>query len=402
MQFWRRRSAEPNADMPVTPMDEATDIMLQLGFDPAELEHVRPGGVYFPQREGHMEAGGAIRNALEAFAIRHNVAVFASNPHGAESRPIYLPGTVHVRFWSRAGTRTERFLEGHSVRTRMPLSILGGLCGSPQRDALLGAVGGVGLTSGSETIVQIVGNTVYILLDLPHCNVHGSRCLTVQRQLTDIMQTAAIHLDMNWVEGEEVLPEANLAEQRVQFAAAATTAITQRTAHVDRELARVDRKATESALALMNATRERETLLLTRRTMLEVDQTEHLLAQFDAIVAMPEIDRVDPNSTGFAIYTQDITIVHERRSYAIGRFKVNIHFSGEMEGRIVILNRTRPQGTFPHPHVAPGGFPCLGNIEREIPNLISQGLLEELVILIISFLQSYNPASPHLKLEHWR
>jgi hypothetical protein len=69
-----------------------------------------------------------------------------------------------------------------------------------------------------------------------------------------------------------------------------------------------------------------------------------------------------------------------------------------------IVNTTRPvksaERTFDHPHVRDSQA-CLGNIRKHVAELMARRELPLLIPLTLEFLQSYNPANPHCKLERF-
>lgn len=88
--------------------------------------------------------------------------------------------------------------------------------------------------------------------------------------------------------------------------------------------------------------------------------------------------------------------------YYMGTFKVSIPYSGNGVKITPVIKPPDCGTEYPHPHIARGGSPCLGNISRAVPNYLKKGQYGILLSLMLEFLTSYNSGSPYQTLDHWK
>lgn len=377
-----------------TSREDALRILLGLGFDEDDLDEVQAGEVFVPNRNLYMPASTAVQTACETFADQHDIAVFVCNPHGRPSEPVSYPGTVHIRFYSTViATRP----------TRLPSNLFGAMCQLEQREAVLPSGQGVALRDRYGNIVaEVINNTVFVLFDLPHCS--SDDCPHVTNVLGQILQDAIPHLDIpeEQIDLVEMTPE----QVRAAFIAGAAQISTNRVATTATALRAAEEKVAEIAASLMNAARAREAILFDKWRLTE-GAAEVMTEQFDALVALPEVARVELGSDTIHVFTHPISVTHEDVIYDIGEFRISLNLKprGQREdiGRALqIRNLTNPREGYPHPHVNYDGTPCLGNIQGFVTELVDQGLLLDTIQLLLSYLTSYNPASPYVMIDAWR
>jgi hypothetical protein len=100
------------------------------------------------------------------------------------------------------------------------------------------------------------------------------------------------------------------------------------------------------------------------------------------------------------VVTMPIAIDYEGHTYEFGCFRLEIP---QGNGRLVILGEEpdRKVEGYSHPHLATDGTPCLGNIGTRVAQLLGDGQVVPVVILLLEFLRSYNPDNPYLRIEKW-
>jgi hypothetical protein len=96
--------------------------------------------------------------------------------------------------------------------------------------------------------------------------------------------------------------------------------------------------------------------------------------------------------------TNPITIEHDDFIYQLGRYSIAIDLRSHVI-RIHALDGT--VGGYQHPHVSGGGEPCLGSIAGPIASMLAEGDLFCVVVALLEYLSSYNPESPHQRIERW-
>jgi len=89
--------------------------------------------------------------------------------------------------------------------------------------------------------------------------------------------------------------------------------------------------------------------------------------------------------------TSAITIEHDGYDFPLGRYQVEIRSGGEI---IILALDPHPRASYPHPHVATDGRPCLGSASGDVARLIGRLRLAEALQLLHAFLSSYNGENP--------
>jgi hypothetical protein len=85
--------------------------------------------------------------------------------------------------------------------------------------------------------------------------------------------------------------------------------------------------------------------------------------------------------------TCPITIEHEGHEFEMGRYSITI--DNRCEVNIKALD-PHPNASYPHPHIAQDGYPCLGSIMGDIPKLLGSMRIAEALVLLHEFLCSYS------------
>jgi len=98
---------------------------------------------------------------------------------------------------------------------------------------------------------------------------------------------------------------------------------------------------------------------------------------------------ITPEDSGFIkAVTGPVSIDYQGYEFALGCYALTIDNACEV--RIEALDE-HPDASFPHPHVAEDGYPCLGNISATLPSLLASMHIAEALQLIYEFLSSYSP-----------
>lgn len=89
---------------------------------------------------------------------------------------------------------------------------------------------------------------------------------------------------------------------------------------------------------------------------------------------------------GFLVgLTEEITIEHDKKQHALGRFMISI----DKDGKVKMESENRPHPA--HPHLRTDGGFCLGNIGQDVPKLIGMERYAMAFTILHEFLSSYNP-----------
>ncbi len=98
------------------------------------------------------------------------------------------------------------------------------------------------------------------------------------------------------------------------------------------------------------------------------------------------------------VTTTAISLDHEGFHYEFGRYEIVVHI---LRNAIRIHALDGGRRGHPHPHVISEGEPCLGNLASTISHLLGVGDVFGLIVALLEYLASYNPASPYVEIEHW-
>lgn len=334
--------------------------------------------------------GGFVKIAQEILVSAVRTDVILSVPHKKTAAPV-SDGKFYIFFWSAPAEtsfrKTPKEIWGVAVDCRDESFFPSGQ-GVPIMDAETGwAVGEV-----------VDGNNLYIHHDLCH---HGTdRELAIFRRLCE---EVALELSAT--------PEEEKAERQRKLAEAKRAA--SREAYTKECARRFEKtvQGTREAVAKGHADIARLQQELTRRIreaqgaerkleQIESLRGDHVASygrEFDSLVAVPGVERVEVADGVIKVFTENILITPERcaDTYDIGRFRMEIYTSGS-NGGIRFFNLTR-QGTAggtgyntQHPHVNKSGSPCLGNIKEMVPTLIGEYEYSAVAQIGLQFLKSVN------------
>ena len=361
------------------------------------VSSLEPGTVRIERDRNFVYPG--IRRTLNNFANRYKVAVVASIPHGELSEPTYVHGQVDVRFYSAPGPNGAPGTAG-TLKTQRRLGetrLLGEvLCSSPSQRKMVMPTG-IGTVLSDPTqdcddayYAEVVGNTVYVLFDLPHT---PCGCGYTRELLAEVLRQASRYLDLS----ARPLPEFDPEEGRARYARGFAASNERRERRLQQEIAEYDAIVRERMRDLADATRKRQAIAAEQATISGVDP-DALRGAFDTIRAFPGLSEATATSDHLRVFTENITIRHEDATYNIGEFEMRIPFNSS--DQILLINRTRKIGGFDHPHVNEGK-PCWGNTKSIVSSLLGTGRMLDLIQLLLVYLNSYSDENPHYKIENW-
>ncbi len=119
------------------------------------------------------------------------------------------------------------------------------------------------------------------------------------------------------------------------------------------------------------------------------EELEQLQALADVCEVRAQVGRI-------SLTTNPILAEHGERWYRLGRFQLDLHFSGDIH----IVNLTHPVGPYDHPHIH-NGRPCLGEIRGGIAKLLGEFQFMAAAEVLIDFLKTVNPADWRVPVLYW-
>jgi hypothetical protein len=95
-----------------------------------------------------------------------------------------------------------------------------------------------------------------------------------------------------------------------------------------------------------------------------------------------------------------VDIEFEDYTYRLGPFQVEMDLTNASL-RIQGLRGAPKIDGHPHPHVAPSGTPCLGNMAPVIAKTLGKGDVVAAVSVVLEFLRSYSEGNGYVRIEKW-
>lgn len=169
---------------------------------------------------------------------------------------------------------------------------------------------------------------------------------------------------------------------------------------VDEDLASARAKVDRLSKELVLAVREVHDLrnrakALTQLSSSSLAEFEH---DYESILALPLVARLEVDGSTITIFTDPVILEHDRHSYLIGEFALDIDLEGSIEVRN--LSNTIKRGGWEHPHVQ-GGSPCLGNIRDGLMKLLGDLELVPLASMLLQFLGAYDQDTAYCEVAMW-
>jgi hypothetical protein len=109
--------------------------------------------------------------------------------------------------------------------------------------------------------------------------------------------------------------------------------------------------------------------------------------ELESLQTLPGVREARVQDGRISITTDPIWVEYEGRRYRMGRFRLDLHFNGDVR----ITNLTDRVGPYDHPHVHQGR-PSLGNIREAIAKLLGEFQFVAATEVLMDFLATVNPA----------
>ncbi len=118
--------------------------------------------------------------------------------------------------------------------------------------------------------------------------------------------------------------------------------------------------------------------------------------ELEQLQALAEVREARVQVGRISLTTNPILAEHGGRWYRLGRFQLDLHFSGDIR----IVNLTHPVGPYDHPHIH-NGRPCLGEIREGIAKLLGEFQFVPAAEVLIDFLKTVNPTDWRIPVLYW-
>lgn len=337
---------------------------------------------------------------LREYAQKLQRHIKYSCPHGEYKEPNpYLPdNTLEILFWSAPiqltpknyydeqisyfGIETERSGQGDTFRMTDECRSIGTVFKDEQ---------------GME-VIQVVGNTLYVLFDLTHSSYHQIE-----------LMTAIMELYMSASNPEEVEMRKKVKETKAQ--ARVGEVLTLALVNIpDQELTREKINLMEYERKVLSY--QNETMNYMRRLVAAKQKIAQLEAskgnvelkvkrELKSIKKIKGVEKLTTRMNTLRVMTDMIYIENDVAKYEIGKFALEFNV-----GELKIINQTRKinydrrsDRPLDHPHVR-DGIPCWGNM-APIMEYAQSGEIAMCVSMVMEYLRNYTQGDAWAPLDQW-
>lgn len=124
-------------------------------------------------------------------------------------------------------------------------------------------------------------------------------------------------------------------------------------------------------------------------------------AEFDDLIAIPEVNNVEFRSEGIRIITMPIDIVHNTFVYRLGQFAIDIIDNQQVRVQCIVC--TGRDKAFIHPHFKKGKFTIPVHLHVPLAKLVAGLEYADVVQIVVNVLKTYDPASCLVQIENnWK
>jgi len=130
------------------------------------------------------------------------------------------------------------------------------------------------------------------------------------------------------------------------------------------------------------------------------ESREQFSKEFDKLCHTPGVKEVKVSEGRISVFTEEIFIEHEGKTYQIGHFRIDLNTE---EGTVEAFNLDRRVGVTDHPHIKLGEC-CFGNLDEGLAKLVSQYEYSVVFQVILQWLKTYTyeeDYKPYSAIEEW-
>ena len=212
----------------------------------------------------------------------------------------------------------------------------------------------------------------------------------------------AIILDGKWhgdqhKKAKVIMDSTQLAQQFLELS---QTWLQEQIGKVDQDLIAKETKVRELGMEITSLWRD---IVFLRRSLQNLRQASDARQpdyrlEFDRLNKISGVKALNIGAGFLTIDTDTIMIHHQDKRYHIGDFRVDIYMNGYV--RMHNINNPGRYPYYDHPHIR-DGEPCVGNHTEAVAKLISEGQLSTVAVILLFYLQSYNPEDAYCEIAYW-
>jgi len=282
--------------------------------------------------------------ALIPFVDRIDKNIVVSNPHHRPTEP-YLGDDLHLRFYS---------VPALTSSIKLPKTIFGIQVNNAQRDGFEPAFMGTVLTDEMGTsIAEILGDTLYILFDLPH-----GTCKDLLSQIMEKYVEYGIEQKLSPEEREKRVEEFRAREKlrnRENYITLCNRGVRELIISLQSSLEETEQKLQNLSEQTVDTIRKQmeDSLTLKELQKTEAESEQKFTEEYEQLLQSPSIEKVMAQADRVVVFTELLTAEHEDELYPLGKYRISIFHDGNLQIANITQTHIRKEDkvVFHHPYV---------------------------------------------------
>lgn len=345
-------------------------------------------------RDSYMSSWRDMLPVLEKYSNQLKIQIRLKNVHCSYEDASNDPNVLTIYFYA-----VPNGFSGNRGHTTIP-EAFGIKLGSDQMDAITAAPNANTIRDDKGTIVaEYFRDTLYVLFNLPEGRNAGELMDKILQAFLAKYPIKDYETRKRMIEQKERrIRKESPANFRTVFNAGLKDRLTTLNAQ-EREL-----KEKEGRLMLqlnqIRAEQEGIEKLKKIAKVPRVGRSRTISEMYKNLSKLSKSGYIIVDSTSIRVDMGQIDIEYKGNVYDIGHFELVITLAGSRKG-VKCYNRTRTVGNYFHPHIDHDGDSCLGNISKQVHDLLNSMELEVLVTLMFAHLQSYTAGDSYANVTNW-
>jgi hypothetical protein len=335
------------------------------------------------ENNSNIEYAEEVVTALIPFVGRLDKNIVVSNPHHRPTEP-YLGEDLHLRFYS---------VPVLTASIKFPKTIFGIEINNAQRDGFEPTFMGIVLTDEEGvSIAEIIGDTLYILFDLPH-----GTCKDLLSQIMEGYLEHTVKQGLPPEEREKQMEEFR-AREKLRHRNNYITLCNQRTMELitslQHNLEEAEQKLQTLSEQIVDTTRKQMEVALVLKELqkTEAELEQRFAEEYEQLLQSPSIERVMIETGRVVVFTELLTTEYKDNLYPLGKYRISILHDGSLQIINITQTRVRKEDkvTFHHPYVTgvDGSDIHLGTSHEGVIRLIAERKYAIAINVIIEALTS--------------
>jgi len=368
-------------------LEEGTALPLQTEFKEDLNDYATQVRVI---QYNNMEHYRDMEPVLKEYTELLGLKIRISNPHSSEI-PVAIGRDDTLFIWCWAIPKIRGRYDGGAatkIKSCFGIRLAGG-----QSDGITPTGVGVPMVDGDgNTVAEVIDNNIFVLFDLPHAPAAEPLRAILESYCQTMLgvDKADIAEKMTLKREEALAKEAE--HSRDNYINACANRLGSEKERASKAIKEHNAEIADYQKRLVETYRKRDEDMARVMALEAIDGGENTKygAEYDALAEVEKVKRVIVRDGMVQVYTDNIYINYDGKTYDIGEFRIDIGTNGELHA----INLTRTISGKAHPHIDSNGWICLGNVSSGIAELIANYEFAVVAQIMIQFLCTFN-AGPH-------